>query len=70
MLALCKRQKWKEKVKVSKSRKFGDLISKTVALVKFLKTENLKENVSEFCVGRECDALPASILCKLPYILF
>ena len=50
-LALCKRQKWKEQVKVSKCRRLGDLILKTVALVKFLKTENLTENVSEFCVG-------------------
>ena len=37
----CKCQKWKELVKVSKRRKFGDLKLKTVALVKFLKTENL-----------------------------
>ena len=40
-----------------------------MALVKFLKTENLTENVSEFCmVG--IDASQASIPCKLPYILF
>ena len=65
-LALCKRQKWKEQVKVCKCRKFGDLILKTVALVKFLKTENLTENVSEFCVGRACHALQASIPWKLP----
>ena len=41
-----------------------------MALVKVLKTENLTENVSEFCIGRAYDALPASIPCKLPYILF
>ena len=29
-LALCKRQKWKEQVKVSKCRKCGDLILKTI----------------------------------------
>ena len=34
---------------VSKCRKIGDLILKTLALLKFLKTENLTENVSEFC---------------------
>ena len=55
-LALCERQKWKEEVKVSKCRKFGDLILKTVALVKFLITENLTENVVQFCVGRAYDA--------------
>ena len=52
MLALCKCQKWKEHVKVSKCRKFGDLILKTVALLRFLKTieypEILKENVWKF----------------------
>ena len=47
-LALCKRQKWKEQAKFSKCQKFGDLILKTVAMVKFLETENLTENVSEF----------------------
>ena len=56
-------------MKVSKYRKFGDLILKTVALVKFLKTENLTENVSVFRVERACDVLPASIPCKLPFIL-
>ena len=69
-LALCKCQNWKEQVKVSKYRKFGDLILKTLTLAKLLKTENLTEKVSEFCVGRACDALPASIPCKLPCILF
>ena len=39
-------------MRVSKSRKFGDLKMKTVALITFLKTENLTENLSEFCVGR------------------
>ena len=34
-LALCKRQKWKEQVKGSKCRKCGDLILKTVTLVRF-----------------------------------
>ena len=48
-------------MKVSKCRKFGDLMLKTVALVKLLKTENLTENVLEFCIGWACDALPASI---------
>ena len=42
MLALCKYQKWKEKVRISKYRKFGDLILKTMAFVKFLKTENMR----------------------------
>ena len=51
-LALCKCQKWREHVKVRKCRKFGDLIMKIVELGKFLKTENLTEIVSEFCVGR------------------
>ena len=37
---------------VSKYRKLGGLMLKTVALVKLLKTEKLTENVSEFCVGR------------------
>ena len=40
----------------SKCRKFEDLILKTVALVELLKTQNLTENVSEFCSGRACDA--------------
>ena len=40
-------------MKVSKCRNFGNLMLKTVVLVKFLKTaENLTENVSEFGVGR------------------
>ena len=39
-------------MKVGKCQKFGDLIMKTVALVKFLKTETLTEDVSEFSVGR------------------
>ena len=34
---------------------------KTEALVKFLKTENLTENVLEFCNERACDTLPDSI---------
>ena len=55
-------------MKVSSYPKFGDLMLKTVALVKFLKTENLTENVSEFYFGRACNALPASIPCKLTYI--
>ena len=68
-LALCKCQKWNEQVKVSKCRKFGDLTLKTVArhvLVKFLKTikwQRIFRNLA-------CDALLASIPCKLPYILF
>ena len=48
MLSLCKYQKWKERVKISKYRKFGDLILKTMALVHFLKTGNLTKNVWEF----------------------
>ena len=40
-------------MKVSKCRKFWDLMLKTVAaLVNVLKNENLTENVSKFCVGR------------------
>ena len=50
MLALCKCQEWKEQVKVSWYRKFGDFILITVVLVKFLKTENLTENVWKFCI--------------------
>ena len=46
MFALCKYQKWKEKVKIS------DLILKTMAFVKFLKTENLTKNIWEFYIGR------------------
>ena len=41
MLSLCKCQKWKEQVKISKCRKFGDLRLKTVTLVRFLKTKNI-----------------------------
>ena len=52
MLALCDYQKWKEKVKINKDRKFGDLILKTMAFVKFLKTENLTKRIWEFYVGR------------------
>ena len=39
MLALCKYQKWKEEVKISEYRKFGDLKPKSMAFVKILKTE-------------------------------
>ena len=53
-LALCKRHKWKEEVKVSKCPKFGDLILKTVALAKLLDTKNLTENVLEFCGNCRC----------------
>ena len=59
-LALCKCQKRKEPVKV-RCRKFGDLILKTVALVRFLKTENLTENVLEFYIGLGIDDHPALI---------
>ena len=52
MLALCKNQKWKEKVKISEYRKFGDLIPKSMAFVKVLKTENLTKNTWEFYAGR------------------
>ena len=52
MLALCKYQKWKEKVRISKHRKFGDLILNIMAFVKFLKTENLTKNIWKFYVGR------------------
>ena len=49
MLALCKHQKWKEQVKVTKCQKFEDLILKTVTLVRFFKNKKyskiLKENV-------------------------
>ena len=38
-------------MKGSKCQKCGDLRLKTVALVKFLKTENLTKNVSEFYFG-------------------
>ena len=55
MLALCKYQKWKEKVRISKYRQFGDLILKTMTFVKLLKIENLTKNIWEFYVGR---ALP------------
>ena len=55
MLALCKCPEWKEQVKVSKCRKFGDLILETVERVKFSKTEKFTDNVSEFCVGRALD---------------
>ena len=63
-LALCKCQKRKEPVKVG-CRKFGDLILKTVALARFLKTENLTENVLEFYIGLGIDDHPALIPCKL-----
>ena len=45
ILALCKNQKWKEKVKISEYRKFGDLIPKSMAFVKVLKTENLTKSI-------------------------
>ena len=45
MLALCKFQKWRKQVKVTKCWKLGDLMLKTVALLKFLKTEKLTENI-------------------------
>ena len=51
ILALCKYQKWKEKVRISKYQKFGDLILKTMAFVKFLKTENSTKNIWEFYIG-------------------
>ena len=55
-LSLCKCQKWKEQVKISKCRKFGDLRLKTVTLGRFLKTKNTpklkKENVWEFVWDR------------------
>ena len=50
-LALCKHRKRKEQL----NKTFWYLILKTVALVKFLKTENLTENVL--------------IPCKLPHSL-
>ena len=50
MLALCNFQRLKELVKVSKHYKFGDLVLKTVTLVKLLKADIFIENVSEFCV--------------------
>ena len=40
MLALCKYQKWKEKVKISEYRKFGDINRK------------FNKNIWEFYVGR------------------
>ena len=52
MLALGKYQKWKEQVKVSEYQRFGDLILKTMALVQFLETGNLTENVWELYFGR------------------
>ena len=69
-LALCKSQKWKEQVKVSKCQKFGDLILKTVTLIRFLKTEISIENVSDCCADRAYDTLPASNTYKLPYFIF
>ena len=39
-------------VKISEYRKFGDLILKSMAVVKFLKTENLTKNIWELYVGR------------------
>ena len=52
MSALCKHQKWKEKVKIIEYWKFGDLTLKSMAFVKFLKTENLTKNIWEFYVGQ------------------
>ena len=52
ILALYKYQKWKEQVKISEYQKFGDLILKSMAFVKFLKTENLTKSIWEFYVGR------------------
>ena len=52
MLALCKYQQLKEKVKISEYQKFGNLIPKSMAFVMFLKTENLTMNIWEFYVGR------------------
>ena len=52
MLALCKYQKWKEEVKISEYQDFGDLILKSMAIAKFLKTENLTNNIWEFYIGQ------------------
>ena len=43
-------------MKVSKCRKFGDFYIENcgTGIGKFLKSEHLTENVSEFCVGRAC----------------
>ena len=70
MLALCKYQKWKEEVKISEYRKFGDLKPKRMAFVKILKTENLTKNIWEFLRWTGIDAHPASIPCKCSYIPF
>ena len=51
-LALCKFQKWKEQVKVSWCRKFGDLIIKTAALVNISKIENVTKNVAKTYIER------------------
>ena len=39
-------------VKISEYQIFVDLILKTMAFVKFLKTENLTKNIWEFFVAR------------------
>ena len=42
-----------------------------MAVVKFLKTENLTENVSKFCIRQALMTdWPASIPCRFPYIIF
>ena len=61
MLALCKNQKWKEMVKISEYRKFGDLIPKSTAFVKVLKTENLTKNIWEF-YHADAHTFPSKIL--------
>ena len=65
-LALCKCQKWKERVKSSNYWKFGDLILKSVTLVRFLKPNKKNRNSErEFigvCMGSAMPCVKFSVL--------
>ena len=51
LLAICKCQRWKEQVKISECRKFGDLMLKTVTLVSFLERKNNTPKCMGVCMG-------------------
>ena len=67
ILALYKYQKWKEKVRISEYRKFGDLILKSKVFVKFKNRKFGKEYMGVLR-WKGIDGRPASIPCKCSYI--
>ena len=70
MLALCKNQKWKEKVKISEYRKFGDLIPKSMEICKGFKNRKFNKEYMGVLRWTGIDARPASIPCKCSYVPF